>query len=83
MQVTTARDAKNRFGQLLDLAQRRPVAITKNGRAVTVMLSVDQYERLRGAAWARLADVMDSISAEAATNELTEATLEALLADDS
>ena len=83
MQVTTARDAKNRFGQLLDLAQRRPVAITKNGRAVTVMLSVDQYERLRGAAWARLADVMDSISVEAAANGLTEATLEALLADES
>ena len=83
MQVTTARDAKNRFGQLLDLAQRRPVAITKNGRTVTVMLSVGQYERLRGAAWARLADVMDSISVEAAANGLTEATLEALLADES
>lgn len=83
MQVTTARDAKNRFGQLLDLAQRRPVAITKNGRAVTVMLSVDQYERLRGATWARLADAMDSISVEAAANGLTEATLEALLADES
>ena len=83
MQVTTAKEAKNRFGQLLDRAQRRPVAITKNGRAVTVMLSVDQYERLRGAAWERLADIMDVISAEAATSGLTEATLEALLADES
>ena len=83
MQVTTAREAKNRFGQLLDRAQRRPVAITKNGRAVTVMLSVDQYERLRGAAWARLADIMDRISEEAAVNDLTEETLEALLADES
>lgn len=83
MQVTTARDAKNRFGQLLDLAQRRPVAITRNGRAVTVMLSVGQYERLRGAAWSRLADAMDSISVEAAANGLTEATLETLLADES
>ncbi len=83
MQVTTAREAKNRFGQLLDRAQRRPVAITKNGRAVTVMLSVDQYERLRGAALARLADIMDRISEEAAGNGLTEETLEALLADES
>ena len=83
MQVTTAREAKNRFGQLLDDAQRRPVAITKNGRPVTVMLSVGQYERLRGAAWARLADIMDTIAVEASENGLTEATLEALLADES
>ena len=83
MQVTTAREAKNRFGQLLDRAQSRPVAITKNGRPVTVMLSVEQYQRLRGVAWARLADIMDTMSAEAATKGLTDATLEALLADES
>ena len=47
------------------------------------MLSIGQYERLRDAAWARLADVMDSISIEAAGNGLTDATLEALLADES
>ena len=83
MQITTAREAKNRFGQLLDRAQRRPVAISKNGRAVTVMLSVEQYERLRGAAWARLAGTMDAMSEEAAANGLTDATLETLLADES
>ncbi|MDE0008623.1 MAG: type II toxin-antitoxin system Phd/YefM family antitoxin [Gammaproteobacteria bacterium] len=83
MQVTTAREARNRFGQLLDRAQRRPVAISKNGRAVTVMLSVAQYERLRDAAMAQLASTMDTMSAEAANNGLTDATLEALLADES
>ncbi len=83
MHVTTVREAKKRFGQLLDAAQRRPVAISKKGRAVTVMLSVEQYERLRGAAWARLASTMDTMSAEAATNGLTDATLEAFLADES
>lgn len=83
MQVTTASEAKNRFGQLLARAQRRPVAISKNGRPVTVTLSVEQYERLRGAAWARLADTMDTMSAEAATTALTDATLDALLADES
>ncbi|MYE25397.1 MAG: type II toxin-antitoxin system Phd/YefM family antitoxin [Gammaproteobacteria bacterium] len=79
MQVTTAREARNRLGQLLDRAQRRPIAISKNGRAVTVMLSVELYERLRGAAWARLANTMDTMSTEAATNGLTDATLDALL----
>jgi len=39
MSVFTAKEAKNRFGQLLDAAQREPVTITKNGRAVAMMLS--------------------------------------------
>ncbi len=83
MQVTTARDAKNRFGQLLDSAQRGPVSITKNGRVVTVMLSIEQYRRLRGAAWDRLTRAMDATSAEAASTGLTDNILEALLADES
>ena len=83
MQVTTARDAKNRFGQLLDSAQRGPVSITKNGRVVTVMLSIEQYRRLRGAAWDRLTRAMDTTSAEAASTGLTDNTLGALLADES
>ncbi|MCY4012928.1 MAG: type II toxin-antitoxin system Phd/YefM family antitoxin [Gammaproteobacteria bacterium] len=83
MKVTTAREAKNRFGQLLDSAQRAPVSITKNGRVVSVMLSVEQYQRLRGAAWDRLARVMDAMSTEATSKGLTEKTLEALLADES
>ncbi len=36
----TAKEAKNKFGQLLDSAQRAPVTITKNGRAVAMMLSL-------------------------------------------
>ena len=83
MKVTTAREAKNRFGQLLDAAQRAPVSITKNGRTVTVMLSVEQYERLRGAAWERLARTMAEMSQEAEANGLTDAALEALLANES
>ena len=82
MNEITARDAKNRFGQLLDAAQRTPVRVTRNGRAVTVMLSVQHYERLRGAAWERLAATMDIMGGEASTNNLTDAKLEKLLADE-
>ena len=42
----TATDAKNRFGQVLEQAQRRPVVIEKGGRRHSVMLSVAQYEAL-------------------------------------
>jgi prevent-host-death family protein len=33
MRAISSVDAKNRFGQLLDAAQRAPVAITKKGAA--------------------------------------------------
>jgi len=39
MKSYTASDAGRGFGQLLDAAQREPVTITKNGRAVAMMLS--------------------------------------------
>ncbi len=57
--------------------------MTKKGRAVGVVMSMEQYQRLRGAAWARLTATMDSLGAEAASRGLTEAKLEALLADES
>lgn len=83
MKETTARDAKNRFGRFLDAAQRAPVSVTKNGRVVTVMMSVEHYERLRGAAWERLTATMDTIGKEASAKGLTDARLQALLADES
>lgn len=83
MNEMTARDAKNRFGQLLDAAQRAPVRVTRNGRAVTIMLSVQHYERLRGAAWERLAATMDRMGEEASAKNLTDAKLDTLLADES
>lgn len=83
MNEITAKDAKNRFGQLLDVAQRTPVRVTKNGRPVTIMLSVRHYERLRGAAWERLAATMDRMSEEGSSNNLTDAKLDALLANES
>ena len=83
MQEITAREAKNRFDLLLDAAQRAPVRITRNGRAVTVMLSPQVYEQLRGSAWERLATTMDAMGEEASASGLTDARLEALLADES
>lgn len=46
MKILSASEAKNRFGKLLDLARREPVQIEKQGRTVTVMLSIEEYERL-------------------------------------
>lgn len=83
MREIAARDAKNRFGQLLDAAQSAPVRVTKKGRPVSVMMSMQHYERLRGVAWERLAATLDALGKEASGNGLTESSLEALLADES
>ncbi len=83
MRTIPAREAKNQFGQFLDAAQRGPVQVTKKGRPVGVMLSLEQYERLRGSAWGRLGATMDAASHEAERNGLTDEALDALLADES
>ncbi len=46
MQHISAREAKNGFGRLIDLARAEPVSIDKFGRPVVVVLSVEEYERL-------------------------------------
>ncbi len=46
-------------------------------------MSMEQYARLRGAAWKALTRTMDRLSAEASDRGLTEDKLEALLSDES
>ena len=82
MDVMPAREAKNRFGQLLDNAQRGPVRVTKKGRPVGVMMSEAHYQQLRGAAWERLNATAEAMQAEAAENGLDAETLTARLARD-
>jgi antitoxin Phd len=79
MKEVSAKDAKNQFGQLLDWAQREPVRVTKHGRSAGVLLSEEQYQRLRGAAWERLAATVKEMRAEAAGKGLTDEALAALL----
>jgi prevent-host-death family protein len=44
METIAAADAKTNFGALLDKAQRGPVTISKNGRAVAVLMSAEAYQ---------------------------------------
>jgi prevent-host-death family protein len=43
MPTIAAAVAKTNFGALLDKSQRGPVMISKNGRAVAVLMSADEY----------------------------------------
>lgn len=55
----TATEAKNSFGELLDDAKTRPIKIEKNGRAVAVVVSAEDFERFEAfedAFWGRQAE---------------------------
>lgn len=82
MKTVSAVDAKNRFGQLLEAARREPVTVTKKGRPAAVMLSIEDYERMRGGARASLLEPVRRMPQEAAERGLTEEVLDELLADD-
>lgn len=47
MAEMSATDAKNRFGEVLELARKEPVRIQKNGRDVAVVISAEEYAQLK------------------------------------
>jgi antitoxin Phd len=55
----TSAEAQNRFGQLLDSAQREPVAITRHGRAAAFLVSPQEMEELLDARRRRSKAVAD------------------------
>lgn len=42
-----AKDAKNAFGMMIDLARSEPITIEKHGRKVVVVMAVEEFERLK------------------------------------
>ena len=47
MQTFTANEAKTRFGEFIDSAQREPVRVVRHDRVVGVMVSAQDYEAMR------------------------------------
>jgi prevent-host-death family protein len=43
----SVQDAKNRFSEVVEAAQRNPQTVTKHGKPAVVVVAVDEYERLR------------------------------------
>ena len=59
MVVLTSKEAKEKFGILMDTARREPVTITKRGRPSVMVLSIERFEELEAledAIWAARAD---------------------------
>lgn len=47
MKSIAAKDAKNKFGEMLDTVQREPLTIEKHGRAVAVIMSAQEYQQMK------------------------------------
>ena len=83
MKTMTANEAKIRFGELLDQAQREPVRVMRHKRVAGVMVSARDYEAMRAFYANRLLHTLDESTDAARRAGLTSEELERLLADES
>jgi prevent-host-death family protein len=83
MLTYTANEAKTRFGEFIDRAQREPVRVMRHDRVVGVMVSAEDYEAMRAYYADRLLKTMDETAMAAEKAGLTPEKLEQLLADES
>jgi len=64
MKTVAAKDAKNRFGQLIDDAQRQPVTVEKNGRPFVVVQSYEDFQMAQQLKMTSLRAAIDEARAE-------------------
>lgn len=81
MQFISSSDAKQNFGAAIDAAQRAPIVIRRQNRDVAVLLSVAEFNKLRGLRLDVLDRISSEIAAEAKSRGFSEADLEAVIAD--
>lgn len=79
MKSVSATEAKQRFAALLDAAQREPVRVRRQNRDVAVIMSAEEYDRIRGAHVDELDRLCERVSKQAAERGLTDEILAELL----
>lgn len=82
MKTVSVAGARARFETVLDESQRAPVVIRDQDRDVAVVLSIGDYERLRGGAVQAFLDLRNEVAEQAGAAGLTEERLTELLGED-
>lgn len=81
MKSISATEAKQRFAAVIDAAQREPVVIRRQKRDVAVIVSAEEYDRIRGNKVDELDRLCQRVSEQAAARGLTDEILTDLLKD--
>lgn len=81
MTTISATQAKQRFAELLDAAQRGPIRIQRHERDVAVVLSAEEYAQLNRDRWAEFNRLSAIAAGQAKANGLTKEILTDILAE--
>ncbi len=82
MRTVTASEAKQGLASVIEAAAREPIVIERQKRAVAVVLSMQEYERLVRLNVAEFQRFCDQVGVSAKDVGMNEAKLAELLADD-
>ena len=79
MKYVTANEAKQSFGQVMETAQREPVIVRKHNRPAAVIISPQEYDRIRNTNLREFTDFSKQVSDKAKKKGLTPKELKKLL----
>jgi prevent-host-death family protein len=82
MPTVSATHAKQNFAAILDQSQREPVRIQRHERDVAVLVSAEEYEKIRKMRVQELLRLTEESGRYAASKGMTDELLEQLLADE-
>jgi prevent-host-death family protein len=83
MRSVSATEAQQRLAALLDAAQREPVMIRRQNRDVAVLLSPQEYDRLRALNTDEFQRFCDRIGERSTARGMTDEKLAEILVDES
>jgi prevent-host-death family protein len=81
MPTVSATHAKQNFASILDQSQREPVRIRRHDRDIAVLISADEYEKIRRLRAQELIRLSEEMGRFAESKGMTDELLEQLLAD--